>query len=75
MLTRPDAASVFRNPIARHTNVAYIGLEPKRGPALDLDVLTQFPKLFKQVQDLVMEPLEKRRENRRAFFARDRPRP
>ena len=38
---------------------------------MDLDVLTQFPKLFKEVQDLVMEPLEKRRENRRAFFERE----
>jgi hypothetical protein len=38
---------------------------------LDLDVLTQFPKFFKEVQDLVKEPLEKRRENRRAFFERE----
>jgi hypothetical protein len=38
---------------------------------LNLDVLTQFPKLFKEVQDLVIEPLEKRRENRRAFFERE----
>jgi hypothetical protein len=36
-----------------------------------LDVITQFPKLFKEVQDLVKEPLEKRRENRRAFFERE----
>jgi hypothetical protein len=35
---------------------------------VDLDVLTQFPKLIKEVQDLVREPMEKRRENRRAFF-------
>ncbi len=38
---------------------------------MNLDVLTQFPKLFKEVQDLVIEPLEKRRENRRAFFERE----
>jgi hypothetical protein len=36
-----------------------------------LDVITQFPKLFKEVQDQVKEPLEKRRENRRAFFERE----
>ncbi len=39
--------------------------------SLDLDVLTQFPRLFKEIQDLVKEPLEKRRENRRAFFERE----
>jgi hypothetical protein len=67
----PDAASIFRNPFAGPTNVAYIGLEHKRGFRLDLDVLTQFPKLFKEIQDLVKEPMEKRRENRRAFFERE----
>ena len=38
---------------------------------MDLDVLTQFPRLFKEVQALVVEPLEKRRENRRVFFERE----
>lgn len=40
------------------------------GP-LNLDVLSQFPKLLKDVQALVLEPLEKRREERRAFFERE----
>jgi hypothetical protein len=62
---------LFEIPVAGHANVAYVGLEPKRGLPLDLDVLTQFPRLFKEVQDLVMEPVEKRRENRRAFFERE----
>ena len=38
---------------------------------MEFDVVTQFPRLFKEVQDLVKEPLEKRRENRRAFFERE----
>ena len=38
---------------------------------LNLDVLSQFPKLFKDVQALILEPQEKRREERRAFFARE----
>lgn len=38
---------------------------------MDLDVLSQFPRLIKEVQALIVEPLEKRRENRRAFFERE----
>jgi hypothetical protein len=62
---------LFEIPVAGHANVAYVGLEPKRSLPLDLDVLTQFPRLFKEVQALVKEPLEDRRENRRAFFERE----
>ena len=38
---------------------------------MNVDILTQFPRLFKELQALIMEPLEKRREERRAFYERE----